>query len=70
MVVIRRSFLWRGGFDKDPLSPFLFLLAAEGFNVLIASLVGVGLFNGSHVGRQDGVQLSHLQFADDTLVIG
>ena len=54
----------------DPLSPFLFLLAVEGFNVLILSLMEAGLFHGYAVGRENTLSLSDLQFADDTLIIG
>jgi hypothetical protein len=32
--------------------------------------VDVGLFHGYHVGCQNTVQISHLQFADDTFIIG
>jgi hypothetical protein len=35
----------------DPLSLFLFLLAAEGLNVLMKSLVAEGLFHGYHIGH-------------------
>lgn len=52
------------------MSPFLFLLAAEGFNVLMSSSIEAGLFHGYHVGQGTGLCLSHLQFADDTLIIG
>lgn len=54
----------------DPLSSFLFLLAAEGFHVLLVSFLQAGLFNGYRVGRDDALCMSHLQFADDTLIIG
>jgi hypothetical protein len=54
----------------DPLSPFLFLIAAEGFNVMMKSLVDANLFTGYHVGHSNEVQLTHLQFADDTLILG
>jgi len=34
-----------------PLSPFLFLLAAEGFNVLMKLLLAAGMYRGYPVGR-------------------
>jgi len=52
--------LGRGLRQGDPLSPFLFLLAAEGFNVLMASLSRNNLVNGYKVGRNDPVVVSHL----------
>jgi len=60
----------RGLRQGDPLSLFLFLLAAEGFNVLMNAMVGVDLFQGYGVGQNDEVRLTHLQFADDTIIIG
>jgi len=54
----------------DPLSPFLFVLATEGLNVLMLSLLEAGLFQGYKVGRREDMCLSHLQFADDTLING
>jgi len=62
--------LGRGLRQGDPLSPFLFLLAAEGFNVLMESLSRNSLFSGYKVGNNDSTQVSHLQFADDTLILG
>ena len=53
----------------DPLSPFLFLLAAEGFNVLMNALVEENLIHGYGVGRGGELKLTYLQFADDTLII-
>jgi len=60
----------RGLRQGDPLSPFLFLLAAEGLNVLMKALVENGTFTGYKVGGANQVVVSHLQFADDTLLIG
>ena len=60
----------RGLRQGDPLSPFLFLLAAEGFNVLMNAVVGADLFRGYGVGQLGEVRLTHLQFADDTIIIG
>ena len=62
--------LGRGLKQGDPLSPFLFLLAAEGFNVLMKSLSRNNLFSGYKVGTTVHVVVSHLQFADDTLILG
>ena len=45
----------RGLRQGDPLSPFLFLLAADCFNVLMKAVVEEGLYRGYQVGRQDGV---------------
>ena len=60
----------RGLRQGDPLSPFLFLLAAEGFNVLMLSIIEAGRFRGYFVGNDSALCLSHLQFVDDTLIIG
>jgi hypothetical protein len=54
----------------DPLSPFLFLLAAEGLNVIMQAMVEGNRFEGYRVGGQGAVTVSHLQFADDTLLLG
>lgn len=47
--------------------PFLFLIVAKGLDVLFKNAVLMGLYEGYKVG---GLALSHLQFADDTLIFG
>ena len=51
----------------DPLSPFLFIIAAEGLNILLQRARQEGLLKGVAIGL-NGLVLSHLQFADDTLL--
>jgi hypothetical protein len=58
--------LRRGG----PLSPFLFLLVAEGLNVLMQAMVENHFFSGYSFGMQNSIFVSHLQFAYDTLLLG
>ena len=62
--------LKRGLRQGDPLSPFLFLLAAKGFHVFMELLSVNNLFLGYHMGRSKPVIVSHLQFVDDTLILG
>lgn len=62
--------LKRGLRQGDPLSPFLFLLAAEGLNIVMKSLVEAQLFSGYSIGAANPVVVSHLEFADDTLLLG
>lgn len=61
----------RGLRQGDPLSPFLFLVAVEGFSVLVNKVVEENLLEGYKFGasEQEAVEVSHLQFADDTLVV-
>lgn len=54
----------------DPLSLFLFLIAVEGFNVLMKAIVEGGMFTIYRVGYGVGVSITHLEFADDTLLMG
>ena len=62
--------LQQGLRQGDPLSPFLFLLAAEGLNVLMNSVVENNLYKGYGVVSTNLTVVSHLQFTDDTLLIG
>lgn len=55
----------RGIRQGDPLSPFLFLIVAEGLNILWKKIVDGGYLSGYKVGE---LEISHLQFADDTLI--
>ncbi|XP_071739224.1 uncharacterized protein [Rutidosis leptorrhynchoides] len=61
--------LERGVRQGDPLSPFLYILAAEGLNLLTKSAVRKKLYNGVEIGR-DKIQISNLQYADDTIFFG
>lgn len=51
----------------DPLSPFLFNIATEGLNILMSRAQQIGLIKGVKIGSS-GVLLSHLQFADDSIL--
>ncbi|GKU88289.1 hypothetical protein SLEP1_g2571 [Rubroshorea leprosula] len=59
----------RGLRQGDPLAPFLFLIVAEGLNGIISTAVAKNLFEGVPMG-EGSMNISHLQFADDTLLLG
>ncbi|XP_071739297.1 uncharacterized mitochondrial protein AtMg01250-like [Rutidosis leptorrhynchoides] len=61
--------LEKGVRQGDPLSPFLFIIAAEGLNLLAKKATESGLLKGVEIGS-DKILVSHLQYADDTLFIG
>ncbi|RVW22037.1 putative mitochondrial protein [Vitis vinifera] len=60
----------RGLRQGDPLSPYLFVIVMEVFSCFLKRVVDGGFLSGCRVkGRsEEGVQISHLLFADDTLV--
>ena len=57
----------RGLRQGCPLSPFLFNIVAEALNSLFYSVVSSNFFKGIKV-RSEAVMVSHLQFADDTII--
>ncbi|GKV25367.1 hypothetical protein SLEP1_g34816 [Rubroshorea leprosula] len=59
----------RGLRQGDPLSPFLFLMVAEALNGLTSAVVEKGYFCGVKIGDGE-LEISHLQFADDTIFMG
>ncbi|XP_071727284.1 uncharacterized protein [Rutidosis leptorrhynchoides] len=61
--------LQRGVRQRDPLSPFLFILAAEGLNLLAKAAVRNNMFEGVEIGVEK-IPISHLQYADDTIFFG
>ena len=54
----------------DPLSSLLFVIVMEALSRMIDKASGVGLLSGFSVGREasDPMRISHLLFADDTLI--
>jgi len=64
------SNLKEGTSRGSSLSPFLFLLAVEGLNVLMKAVVTTELYLGYSIGHSDNTFVSHLPFDDDTLFLG
>lgn len=58
--------LERGIRQGDPMSPFLFLIVAEGLSLLVKRAVEIGILEASEVGRNK-VKVTHLQYANDTI---
>lgn len=55
--------------SRNPLSPFLFILVMEALHVTFQEAKSNNIFKGLKVGS-DKVLISHLQFADDALIMG
>lgn len=60
--------LQRGLRQGDPLSPLIFLLAAEGLSLLMKKASNGGFFKPAEIGREK-IRVFHLQFADDTIFL-
>ena len=60
----------RGLMQGDPLSPYFFVIEMEMFSGLLMRAVDEGFLSGCRVKSRygEGVKISHLLFADDTLV--
>ena len=59
----------RGLCQGDPISPYLFLLCAEGLTAMLRREESEGLINGVSVCRE-APRISHLLFADDCIIFG
>ncbi|KAL7593363.1 hypothetical protein Lser_V15G33806 [Lactuca serriola] len=59
----------RGIRQGDPLSPFLFIIVAEGLHIAMEEGKEIGIFEGIKLPSQ-GPSLSHLQYADDVIFLG
>lgn len=60
-------FTQRGLRQGDPLSPYIFIICAEGLSALLSSYEAKGLIHGCKISLQAPI-ISHLFFADDSLL--
>ena len=59
----------RGLQQGDPLSPYLFLMVAEGLSCMIRKAEERGDLEGVKVCSREAPTISHLLFADDSLIL-
>ncbi|KAA3478898.1 reverse transcriptase [Gossypium australe] len=59
----------RGLRQGDPLSPYFFLICAEGFSSLLEEAKNSGGMRGANIGRER-ISINHLFFADDCILFG
>ncbi|XP_071727386.1 uncharacterized mitochondrial protein AtMg01250-like [Rutidosis leptorrhynchoides] len=59
----------RGIRQGDPISPFLFIIVAEGLNILVKRALANGHLQRLKIGH-DNLTITHLQYADDTIFFG
>ncbi|KAF5804783.1 putative RNA-directed DNA polymerase [Helianthus annuus] len=59
----------RGLRQRDPISPFLFIIAMEALSGVFKKACSIGIFKGIVCGR-NGPALSHLLYADDVVFLG
>lgn len=60
----------RGVRQGDPLAPFLFLIVVEGLTGLVRRAMALKKLVGFKVGKSEEVEVTKLQFVDDTLLMG
>lgn len=58
----------RGLRPGDPLSPLLFLIVGEILHCLLEETSSLNIFTGITINASNGQNISHLQFADDTIL--
>ncbi|CAI8608093.1 unnamed protein product [Vicia faba] len=58
----------RGLRQWDHISPFLFVLVAEGLNVMMVKSIQMNLFDEYEVGKE-GVKVSPIQYVDNTIIV-
>lgn len=58
----------KGGNKEAPITPFLFLLVAEGLSGLCSWTIGLDLFSEFRIGASD-ISVSNLQYAYDTIIL-
>jgi hypothetical protein len=68
VILVQILHLGRGLRQGDPLSPYLFLLCAEGFSAFLTEAENAGRIRGVWI-CQNAPSISHLLFADDCLLL-